>query len=290
MTRRLGVDSRSLGAVVACDAAATSAHRRALPAPFRSSPPVVIAHAGGEGLGPENTLEAMARSVAAGADIIDVDLRMTSDGVIVARHDRDVATSTDGAGNVDELTWREVRALDAAAHWAGEPLDGPVRIPSLRQVLARFPDQRLSLELKQVEPSMAQQLCDELHAAGEHATGLPQLQRRRRRLRRTRACPEVLITTTYRDLDEMRAGSPMPATPWCAPSPIGQPPFGRIASTKNGCASPTTAAWPSTRGPSTTPTTSVTSRASASTVSTPADPTSPGRSSTSTKQTRNSAS
>lgn len=49
-------------------------------------PPFVIADAGGEGLGPSNTIETTARSLIAGADILDVDLCMTSVGVIVALH------------------------------------------------------------------------------------------------------------------------------------------------------------------------------------------------------------
>lgn len=44
------------------------------------------------------------------------------------------------------------------------------------------------------------------------------------------ACPEVLITTTYRDLDQM--ADAVPDDPeWCAPSPIGQPPTATAAST-----------------------------------------------------------
>jgi glycerophosphoryl diester phosphodiesterase len=211
--------------VTACAGVSTEAFRCA-PSVWRSSPPLVIAHAGGEGLGPSNTIEAMERSLAVGADLLDVDLRMTRDGVIVARHDRDVASSTDGSGYVDELTWAEMRRLDAAATWSGEPFDGAVRVPSLQQVLARFPDAWISLELKQVEPSMARPLCD--------------LLRRTRSLGRVYvssnedsavyavrdACPEgLLITTTYADLDRMRAADEGDRE-WCATSPIGQPPFG----------------------------------------------------------------
>jgi glycerophosphoryl diester phosphodiesterase len=222
MTRGLGWVA-ALGAVVACEAASTSASP-CPPSPFRSSPPVVIAHAGGEGLGPGNTLEAMTRSLAAGADILDVDLRMTSDGVIVARHDRDVATTTDGAGYVDELTWRDVSALDAAAQWTGDPVERPVRVPSLRQVLDSFPDVRISLELKQTVPSMAEELCRQLRVT-ESTTRVYLSANDDDAVYAARdACPEVLITTTYRDLDEMRAAEDA-GRPWCAASPIGQPPF-----------------------------------------------------------------
>ncbi len=82
------------------------------PSTFRSSPPQVIAHAGGEGLGPANTLLALRRSLDAGADILDVDVRMTSDGVVVTAHDRSLEATTGFVGNVDETSWADVRRLD----------------------------------------------------------------------------------------------------------------------------------------------------------------------------------
>lgn len=190
-----------------------------------SSPPLVIAHAGGEGLGPSNTIEAMKRSVAVGADILDVDLHMTADGMIVARHDRDVASTTDGTGNIDELTWAEVSQLDAAARWTGERLPAPVRVPTLEQILTTFPGIPMSLELKQSEPSMAAELCTVLRRTGR-ATDVYLSANDDSAVYEARdVCPEVLlITTTYADLDRMRAadeGEPS----WCALSPIGQPPY-----------------------------------------------------------------
>ncbi|MBA3288556.1 MAG: hypothetical protein H0U21_11115 [Acidimicrobiia bacterium] len=195
------------------------------PSPWRSSPPLVIAHAGGEGLGPANTLVAMERSLAAGADLLDVDLRMTRDGVVVATHDRDVATTTDGAGNVDELTWAELRRLDASAGWTGPPIGGPVRIPSLEQVLTRFPTVRISLELKQVEPPMTGPLCDVLRRTTSVGRVYASANEDRVVYAARDACPGLLITTTYADLDTMRSSTEGDAD-WCAASPIGQPPYG----------------------------------------------------------------
>jgi glycerophosphoryl diester phosphodiesterase len=193
--------------------------------PFRSSPPLVIAHAGGEGLGPENTMLAMERSLAAGADMLDVDLWMTADGVIVARHDRDLAASTDGSGFVDERTWAEVRRLDTRPGWRGDPIAEPVPVPSLEQILTRFPDERISLEIKQVEPSMATELCalltrtasvDRVYLSANEDEAVYAAQRE---------CPDAtLITTTYADVAEMREARDS-GEPWCAPAPIGQPPY-----------------------------------------------------------------
>lgn len=193
--------------------------------PFRSTPPLVIAHAGGEGLGPENTIIAMRRAMAAGADVLDVDLWMSSDGVVVARHDRELATTTDGSGFIDAHTWDELRRLDAAATWTGEPIDEAVAIPTLSEILETFPDVPVSLEIKQSRPSMADELCavlvatesvDRVYLSSNDDAAVYEARD---------ACPGTLvITTTYADLDERRAAQDR-GEPWCAISPIGQPPY-----------------------------------------------------------------
>lgn len=195
------------------------------PSPYRSSPPKVIAHGGGEGLGPSNTLLAMQRSMDAGADILDTDVWMTSDGVIVARHDRDLAATTDGSGNVDQTTWAELQLLDTRTKWPGASIEMPVRVPSLEQILTAFPDVTVSVEIKQSEPSMATQLCDVLvrtnsatrvYLSANDDTAVYAAQAE---------CPQTaVITTTYRDVGEMRAAK-QNGSAWCAPAPIGQPPY-----------------------------------------------------------------
>ncbi|RIX82336.1 glycerophosphodiester phosphodiesterase [Acidovorax cavernicola] len=60
-------------------------------------PPLVIAHRGASGQLPEQTLEAYARAIELGADVIEMDLVSTKDGVLIARHDPNLAISTDVA-------------------------------------------------------------------------------------------------------------------------------------------------------------------------------------------------
>lgn len=192
---------------------------------YRSSPPKVIAHGGGEGLGPENTLIAMRRSMAAGADILDVDVWMTSDGVVVARHDRDVSGTTDGTGNIDQLTWDQLQRLDAAATWTGAPIDEDVRIPSLEQVLTEFADVTVSVEIKQTDPPMSVELCDVLERTGSVERIYLSANDDRAVYAAQAECPAAtLITTTYADLDARRAAQAA-GEPWCSASPIGQPPW-----------------------------------------------------------------
>jgi glycerophosphoryl diester phosphodiesterase len=221
---------RTLRAVALVVLAGCSTETAAPPAdcpssPFRSTPPLVIAHAGGEGLGPENTIIAMQRSMQAGADALDADLWMSSDGVVVARHDRELASSTDGSGFIDTHTWAELRRLDAAATWAGDPIDDEVTIPSLTEILETFPGITISLEIKQTRPSMAAALCDVLVATDSVDRVYLSSNDDAAVYEARDACPGTLvITTTYADLDARRAAQER-GEPWCAVSPIGQPPY-----------------------------------------------------------------
>ena len=60
-------------------------------------PPLVAAHRGASGYLPEETIEAYVRAIELGADYIELDLISTKDGVLIARHDPNLAISTDVA-------------------------------------------------------------------------------------------------------------------------------------------------------------------------------------------------
>lgn len=76
--------------------------------------PAVVAHRGASSTYPENTLEAFRGALDAGADAVELDVRLTADGVPVIMHDPDVAATTDGSGLVRDLTLAEIRRLDAS--------------------------------------------------------------------------------------------------------------------------------------------------------------------------------
>lgn len=137
--------------------------------------PLNFAHRGGVTDFPENTLYAYAEAAKAGADVLEMDVYQTKDNQLVILHDLDVDRTTNGAGNVVDLTLAELRALDAA-YWfvtgAGTPHDRPdadysfrgiatgdkapppgysaedFRIPTLEEALARFPHNLINIELK----------------------------------------------------------------------------------------------------------------------------------------------
>lgn len=225
LTRRLAVLIVAAQLVAAACSAKAADTAPCPPSPFRSTPPLVIAHAGGEGLGPANTILAMRRSLDAGADVLDADLWMSADGVIVARHDRDLASTTNGHGYIDEATWPELQTLDTRTSWTGAPIAEPVGIPSLVEILTAFPGTRISLEIKQSTPSMAVALCQVLRSTGSVGSVYLSANDDTAVYAAQAECPDaVIITTTYRDVASMRAARES-GGPWCAPSPIGQPPY-----------------------------------------------------------------
>lgn len=99
-----------------------------------------IGHRGAAGHAPENTLAAIRKGIELGVDLVEIDVRCTADGILVALHDATVNRTTNGKGPIDRLTLRDVKALDAGN---GE------RVPMLEEVLSVVSGQAgLMLELK----------------------------------------------------------------------------------------------------------------------------------------------
>jgi glycerophosphoryl diester phosphodiesterase len=134
--------------------------------------PLVIAHRGGAGLWPENTLYAFERAGAMGVDVIETDVRSTKDGELVVLHDENVERTTDGSGPVGSLTLAELKRLDAAYRFSPDggrsfPVRGRgVTVPTLREVFASLPRMRFNIEPKQGEPPLAAPLCRLIRESG----------------------------------------------------------------------------------------------------------------------------
>lgn len=109
---------------------------------------IVIAHRGASDIAPENTLAAFREAVRVGADLVEMDLRLTRDREVVVFHDRDLDRTTDGTGPLAEKTLAELKNLDASARFAPE-FKGE-RIPTLAEALAVLSAGRtgVCLELK----------------------------------------------------------------------------------------------------------------------------------------------
>lgn len=120
--------------------------------------PFVFAHRGGRALAPENTMLAFETGVAAGTDGLECDVRLSRDGVPVVIHDATLDRTTDLTGPVSARTAAELARADAAAHFAQDgrrPWHGQgVGIPTLADVLRRYPDRRIIVEMKDDLPEL----------------------------------------------------------------------------------------------------------------------------------------
>lgn len=100
-------------------------------------PAHACAHRGDNHCAPENTLPAFELAIAKGAHQIEFDLRVTRDGRIVVIHDESVDRTTNGTGAVADLTFDQVRALEAG-EWKGEQFAG-TQVPTFAEVLSLVP-------------------------------------------------------------------------------------------------------------------------------------------------------
>lgn len=105
---------------------------------------------------------AFGNALEAGADHLETDLHLTADGQIVCFHDDTVDRTTDGTGPVRNYSLGELRRLDAGYrhHLDGAfPFRGKgLRVPTLGEVLATFPDVGVVVDLK--EDGLEGPLCD----------------------------------------------------------------------------------------------------------------------------------
>lgn len=111
---------------------------------------LLIAHRGASAEAPENTLAAFDLALEQGAKALELDVRLSADGVPVAIHDATVERTTDGHGPVAGHTLAQLKALDAGS-WFGPRFAGE-RVPALEEVLVRYRGKaRLQIELKSEE-------------------------------------------------------------------------------------------------------------------------------------------
>jgi glycerophosphoryl diester phosphodiesterase len=108
--------------------------------PFLDHPrPHAFAHRGGAAHAPENSWTAFEHAVKLGYPYLETDARATSDGKLVAFHDRTLHRMTGAPGRIGALSYREVAALRVA---------GTERIPLIEDLIGAWPDIRFNIDLK----------------------------------------------------------------------------------------------------------------------------------------------
>ncbi|HYH59928.1 MAG TPA: glycerophosphodiester phosphodiesterase [Thermoleophilaceae bacterium] len=134
-----------------------------------------MAHQGGEDEAPSATMYAFERSMILGADMLEVDVHTSADGQVMVLHDAAVDRTTNGSGEVYDMTAAEIQKLDAAHNFVpgvGTTSDAPkssyafrgvrtgdrkppkgfkpndFRVPTLVEVMEAYPDVPINIEIK----------------------------------------------------------------------------------------------------------------------------------------------
>lgn len=136
---------------------------------FDRDRPLVFAHRGGCALGPENTLAAFARGMAAGADGIELDVHLSADGVPVVHHDATLDRTTNASGPIAARTAAELARVDAGFRFERDGAfpfrNQGIGVPTLRDVLAQHPDALAIIEMKVDNPALGHAVATEVRRA-----------------------------------------------------------------------------------------------------------------------------
>lgn len=133
---------------------------------------VAYAHQGGAWEGPSSTLHAINQALALGATAVELDVHATKDRHLVVCHDETVNRTTNGAGELCDLTLDEVQRLDNAYWWAPgadvspglddasyplrgrAPNDASLRVATLEEILERYEGVPLNFDIKRTAPDV----------------------------------------------------------------------------------------------------------------------------------------
>ena len=139
---------------------------------FTGPTPRLFAHRGASGEAPENTLAAFQRAATLGVVYMELDVHLSRDGQVVVIHDETLERTTNGHGLVKEHSLAELQGLDAGYRFTPDggktfPFRGQgVTISPLADVLRRFPHVRFTVEIKQQEPPMEEQVIAVVRECG----------------------------------------------------------------------------------------------------------------------------
>jgi glycerophosphoryl diester phosphodiesterase len=126
----------------------------------------VVGHRGTVKFAPENTIPAFEAAIQQGADLLEMDIRETSDGELVVIHDETVDRTTNGMGFVAEISLAEIKALDAGS-WFSQEFTG-VRVPTLKEALQAIRGRALpDIDFKAGTPSKLIKILSEEQLLGK---------------------------------------------------------------------------------------------------------------------------
>jgi glycerophosphoryl diester phosphodiesterase len=106
----------------------------------------VVGHRGAATQAPENTLPSIRKAKELGCRWVELDVKLSRDGVPILMHDERLGRTADGQGEVRDLTFDQLRRLDAGG-WKGPAFAG-TRIPTLVEALALLVDLQMDVNLE----------------------------------------------------------------------------------------------------------------------------------------------
>lgn len=127
---------------------------------------LVIAHQGGDGVWPGETMFAYQNARDLGVDVLEMDIHITADKKLILMHDETVDRTTDGTGEIESMKLDELKKLDAAYDWSPDggqtyPYRGKgLKVATLEEVFQAFPEMRMTIEVKRSARSMTKPFCD----------------------------------------------------------------------------------------------------------------------------------
>lgn len=108
---------------------------------------VIVGHRGAAGHAPENTMASFRKAIELGADWIELDVHRSKDGQLIVMHDPTVDRTTNGSGHIQQMTFDELRVLDAGS-WFGGQFQGE-KVPSLAETIVGINGEvKLLIEIK----------------------------------------------------------------------------------------------------------------------------------------------
>lgn len=116
----------------------------------------IIAHRGASFFEPENTLRSIKRAMDMGADMVEVDVRLSKDGKLVVIHDATVDRTTNGSGHIKDMSLFELKKLDAGL---------VEQIPTLEEVIELVKD-KISLVVEIKIPAIEDRVVETIQEKG----------------------------------------------------------------------------------------------------------------------------
>jgi glycerophosphoryl diester phosphodiesterase len=122
-------------------------------------------------IAPQQHLLAYDHAVELGSDVLEGDIHTTSDGHLVLIHDETVDRTTDGMGEVDDMTLARLQSLDAGYYWTEDGETHPYRgqgltIITVRELFEKYPYLLYVLEIKKTDLPIAEPTCDLIKEMG----------------------------------------------------------------------------------------------------------------------------